>query len=198
MSPSLCAAFSLCKPYALSVSMGRSSVAQPLSGPNLPAWHQQKPSFPFPVVLAEVSGFDLTGPTGSCALFAPMAAVWISPTGRAWEGKVWSQPRESKGGGPEESRGETSRQGGGSPAGKPQASTSTAGGRRIWSSAPHGGSGLSDALCLAVIPALPGDLLCAGVCPVRDFYSGVCKPRNCMNTLYLPYGEGILPSPQDP
>ena len=117
MSPSLCAAFSLCKPYALSVSMGRSSVAQPLSGPNLPAWHQQKPSFPFPVVLAEVSGFDLMGPTGSCALFAPMAAVWISPTGRAWEGKVWSQPRESKGGGPEESRGETSRQGGGSPAG---------------------------------------------------------------------------------
>lgn len=83
-------------------------------------------------------------------------------------------------------------------AGKPQASTSTAGGRRIWSSAPHGGSGLSDAPCLAVIPALPGDLLCAGVCPVRDFYSGVCKPRNCMNTLYLPYGEGILPSPQDP
>ena len=88
ISPSLCAAFSLCKLYALSVSIGRSSVAQPLSGHNLPAWHQQKPSFPFPVVLAEVSGLDLTEPTGSCALFAPVAAGRIPLTGQAWEGRV--------------------------------------------------------------------------------------------------------------
>ena len=42
-----------------------------------------------------------------------MAVGWIALIGQAWRGEVWSQPCESKGGDPEESQGEMTRQGDG-------------------------------------------------------------------------------------